>query len=478
MRRVSFLSDSRSAAVFCTIVLNLAVFGCGGDSASSPSEPTPVPVPKPKYLVPMPRVSIIDIGVSAQLSVNVYDRPGDPLSGYPATWRSSDPSEASVTSDGVVTAVAQGAPRIYVTAAGVTDSIALIISSPPPVGSRFAQVAVKSDHACAISDGGQTYCWGNNAGGWVDPTSTQSLYLTPTRVSGLPVLTSLVSGESFTCGINAPGDLYCWGTIPTDSSGAKSPRAIVTGMNFIQVVAGSAHICGLTQSGDVYCWGNNLKGQLGIGTFAAVTVPTKVAGSFKFLALTAEANGTCGISADSTAVCWGHAFLSGQPVVVPTRKDQARFSSLYAAQDGSAVCGTTSSGTSYCWGGEFVFPIGTPVAQNGAVGSIGANPPFTVLEPGRSFVCGLTQRYAYCWGTASAGQNGLGVIEAGLSSVVAPGPVIWGMQYSQISVGVQSTCGVTVTGRVSCWGANSYGQLGDGDTNDAAWPSGNHAAGS
>jgi alpha-tubulin suppressor-like RCC1 family protein len=416
--------------------------------------------------------------VSAQLSVSVRDAQNNPMDGYTATWRSSDPSEASVTSDGIVTALAQGAPAIIVTAAGITDSVPMGIAPPPPVGSRFVQVATKLDHACAISDGGQTYCWGNNAGGWVNPTSTQSLYLTPALVGGLPALTSLAFGESFTCGITAIGDLYCWGTIPTDSSGVKSPRAVVTGMNFTQVVAGSTHICGLTRSGDVYCWGDNKNGQLGTGTLTSTKAPTKVAGSFKFLALTADVDGTCGIATDSTAVCWGNAGLTGTSAATPTRKDQTRFTSLYAAQDGSAVCGTTSSGTSYCWGEEFVFPFGTPIAQNGAVGSIGANPPFTILEPGNAFACGLSQRYAYCWGTEDAGQNGLGIIQDSRSAVVAPSPVVWGMQYAQISVGVQSTCGVTVTGRVSCWGANSYGQLGDGDTNNAPSPVGNHAAGS
>lgn len=454
------------------IALTFAAAGCGSDSASvAPPAPPPSP-PTPHALAPAPRVAVMDIGVSEPLVVTVFDDGNHVMSGYTATWRSRDPSIASITSDGVLTAVSAGPTMAYVTSAGLADSVAISVTPPLPIGSRYVQVAVKADHACATSDDGNTYCWGNNAGGWVNPTSTQAQYTTPVQVIGVPKLTSLVFGSAFTCGVATGGDLYCWGTIPTDASNARGVRVVAAGMKFTQVAAGSAHACGLIQSGDVYCWGKNGSGQLGTGDTTDATVPTKVAGTFKFVSLTADPDGTCGLATDSTAVCWGKAGMTGARVLTPTSKGPTRFTTLSAAQDGSAVCGTTGSGAAYCWGAPFVFPNGVAVASNGAVGSLGSNPPFTTLQAGDSFACGLSSRFAYCWGIADRGQDGLGTIEERNSATVVPTQVAWGIQYAQIDVGMQSTCAVSVTGRLWCWGANSYGQLGDGRTTDAGAPTG------
>ncbi len=478
MAQSHLVSYARRATLPYLVVLSLAILACGGDSASPGSAlPTQPQAPIPTRLFVAPRVAVMDIGVSEQLVDTVLDAQSKPLTSYSATWSSSDQSLASVSSNGIVTALAQGQSTIYVAAGNFTDSIAIVITPPPPPESRFALVAVKDRHACALSVGGATYCWGDNSGGWVDPASSQAVYTRPILVNGVPSFTSLVLGNSFTCGLTSIGDLYCWGTIPTDTSGTKAPRAIATGLNFTQAAAGFAHICGLTQIGDVYCWGTNTSGQLGIGNSTGTNTPTKVAGNFKFTSVTADTDGTCGIATDSTAVCWGNASLNGTPQLTPTRKDATKFTSLRSAPDGSAVCGTTGSNTASCWDAAFVFPFGISQPANGVVGFLGNGPPFTTLQPGVAFICGLAGGFAYCWGTEDDGQNGLGLVLNQLHSVTAPNQVLDGIQFQHIDVGVWSTCGITVTGRLWCWGGNQYGELGSGDTIDAATPAGNNIAG-
>ena len=44
------------------------------------------------------------------------------------------------------------------------------------------------------------------------------------------------------------------------------------------------------------------------------------------------------------------------------------------------------------------------------------------------------------------------------------------LKFSAISAGVDHSCALTTDSILYCWGANHYGQLGDGSTTDALIP--------
>ena len=86
-------------------------------------------------------------------------------------------------------------------------------NQPSPVvgGLLFTQVAPGQVHTCGLS-GGAAYCWGDNLNGRLgQDTVTTSESLTPLAVTGGLTFSSLVSGESFSCGLTAGGVAYCWG---------------------------------------------------------------------------------------------------------------------------------------------------------------------------------------------------------------------------------------------------------------------------
>ncbi|MBX3188782.1 MAG: hypothetical protein KF819_17320 [Labilithrix sp.] len=69
-----------------------------------------------------------------------------------------------------------------------------------------------------------------------------------------------------------------------------------------------------------------------------------------------------------------------------------------------------------------------------------------------------------CWGDDSRGQNGTGGAAGDGGVVTTPQPVAI-TDATRIASGKNHTCVVRTGGRVSCWGDNQDGQLGNGQTN-------------
>ncbi len=131
----------------------------------------------------------------------------------------------------------------------------------------------------------------------------------------------------------------------------------------------------------------------------------------------------------------------------------------------------TAADNAYCWGSN-------TLGQLGDGGVAGRGTPPTGSWPQRSHViqvvggashsCSLAvdpevsgSRITSCWGDNSLGQVGDGTSEGRLLGVFVQ-PVIVGDV--QLAAGFNHTCVLTSGGAVSCWGANSDGQLGDGST--------------
>ena len=58
----------------------------------------------------------------------------------------------------------------------------------------------------------------------------------------------------------------------------KTAVGIAPDLTFTEIQAGGALTCGLTAGGTEYCWGLNQSGQLGDGSRANRSTPTRVGG--------------------------------------------------------------------------------------------------------------------------------------------------------------------------------------------------------
>lgn len=244
-------------------------------------------------------------------------------------------------------------------------------------------------HSCAQTGDGAVWCWGDNRWGQLgDGTTVASS--TPIRVTGIPVAqynnpplgAKAVSTHlgRHTCALVADGSVWCWGlgssgelgngsvagsTVPTRVLGLPPASSVTTGW---------AHSCALTWDGAAYCWGLNLKGQLGDGTFANRTTPVRV-------------------------------LVQGAGYLKPAHAISA---------GGQHTCALLQGGGKACWGDNGVGQIGLGVG--GVFPSAQAVPDYgfanVSVAAGLGHSCGVFREYlpqkATCWGDNSSGQLGNG----------------------------------------------------------------------
>ena len=92
------------------------------------------------------------------------------------------------------------------------------------------------------------------------------------------------------------------------------------------------------------------------------------------------------------------------------------------------------------------------------------------LSSAADFNCAIQQIGAVlCWGQGGDGQLGTG-LDAEESSPALTETLGFDRTATHISAGTDHVCAILDNGDVSCWGSNSYGQLGTGDTTNYNTP--------
>ena len=158
-------------------------------------------------------------------------------------------------------------------------------------GLTFQSVSAGSAHTCGLTTDGDAYCWGSNLNGKLgdgsdtgpeqcvggNPCST-----TPLAVAGGHTFQSVSAGRLHSCAVTTGGEAYCWGRNDDGQLGDGTtavrllPTRVFAAVPFQSVSAGRSHTCGHTTDGDAYCWGLNGWGQLGNSTQVSSSVPVKV----------------------------------------------------------------------------------------------------------------------------------------------------------------------------------------------------------
>jgi len=245
-----------------------------------------------------------------------------------------------------------------------------------------------------------------------------------------------------------------------------------------EITVGRAHTCARRADHVVLCWGQNTDGQLGDGTTQDRVTPTPVVGlpaGDPVVDLSGGRESTCAVAASGTILCWGWNPF-GQ-LGDGTSAGRARPGPVKEISDGVTVgcdmnhcCALRRSGAVVCWGANFNGQLGDGTVTNRPVPVPVKGLPAGVVEvaANKGTSCALLAAGpVYCWGDSSSGAVGGGVATGDVLTPVANG-VLDGVQLGRR--GWVFGCALRSQGRVSCWGSNSAGQLGDGSTASRASP--------
>jgi alpha-tubulin suppressor-like RCC1 family protein len=258
-------------------------------------------------------------------------------------------------------------------------------------------------------------CWGaGKAGGLGNGNELITASAEPVEVKGVANVSQLSHSGAHGCAVTGLGKLYCWG-LNTDGQlgngstiNSATPVPVLAAVS--QVSCGAKHTCARSSNGDIYCWGSSSNGRLGIAKPPADT---------------------------------------SSPLIVPGMNHADEVSS--GSNHTLARIGTTTYGWGHDYSGQVNASFGnveTPVRIN-----IEGIPPAArrvVAGANVSSVIGTDGMLAM-WGQPFRTD---GMLDVGELIDVSLGAG---------AIDDQTSCVINVNHELRCWGADTYGQAGDGD---------------
>ncbi len=392
------------------------------------------------------------------------------------------------------------------------------------------QVSANNESSCALFLDGRVKCWGANSTGQLGLGDTNNRGDNSGEMgASLPFVDlgtgrfakKIALGYAHTCALLNGGAIVCWGrngllgrgdtasdigSLPGTMGDKLVLVNLGTGMTAIDVAAGSNHTCAILDDGRVKCWGNNYDGQLGIGNTTFHGGPLSMGDSLPAVdlgsgrtatAITVGNDASCVILDNGHVKCWG-INSSGQLGVGDTQdrgdgpNEMGDFlpeadlgtgkTAVEISMNYQHVCARLNDGSVKCWGGNSLgqLGLGDTAARGNEPGEMGDNLPIVNLGTGKTATqintayyhsCALLNDATIkCWGGNGSGLLGqghgnyLGDNPGEMGNTLPPVNLGTGKTVLRFSTGYYHTCPLLNNGSVKCWGWNSDGQLGLGNT--------------
>lgn len=391
---------------------------------------------------------------------------------------------------------------------------------------RATDVVAGSEFGCARLEHGTVACWGWNQYAqtghrpassdpvWTDATGTKWTFAPPHMVKGIADATQLSAGLHFACAVTRRGSVACWGkndrgqlghpisrdgtcTLPSSSGSlglvaCNAEPIQVEGLSASDPVrelrTGSDHACVLTQSGRVFCWGNGENAQLGRWLPEGVlSTSTPVEVSLPEVASSIGLGNyfSCAVGRSARVWCWGANYVgelgrlnppretySPAPTLIAEDAEGRAFTEVASLRGGGLhACALKLDGSLWCWG-------------NNARGQLGAGQPadLSTWKPARVSALaararslsvfygmqGVIDAYGvpWMWGANSFGELGDGTLDGApcgrqrCKGSPQKVPALAARGVRSLAVGIDAAYAVDNDGAVWGWGSTGYGALG------------------
>jgi alpha-tubulin suppressor-like RCC1 family protein/uncharacterized protein YjdB len=482
-----------------TITSLLALGACSSDRPTG-VQPPPANAAVASVEVGAPAAPI-QVGRTATLTATPRDAQGRQLSGRTVVWTSSSADIARVDASGTVTALTPGSATITasvesksasatVTVAPVIVPVASVMIVSPGTTVRPGQT-VSLTAVVHDADGnvltGRTVTW-QSATPAVATVNAATGVVTAVGV-GTAVITAASEGKTSTVQLAvvsaaapvarvvvspSPDTLEAFDQAPLSATLFDANDSTLTGRAVawsssnpaVATVDAATGVLTGVDRGTVVVTATS-EGKAGTASFVVV---------IRYRNLATGSQHACDIASGGIVWCWGYNGTEGRigslntggnafsstPVRLNT---DLRFADI--STYGNTTCGVTRDGKGYCWGSNsaFAFGAGSNVASSPTPVAVAGGHTFKQISVGASHACGITTiGRAYCWGANSTGQLGTGNTTWAQTPVASAVDAATGITllFSSISAGTEFTCGVTTAGAGYCWGYSGLGNLGDG----------------
>jgi len=353
-------------------------------------------------------------------------------------------------------------------------------------GRTATAIAAGKHHTCAILDNASIKCWGSNASGQLglgdtnnrgDVSDEMGNYL-PAVDLGSGTATAIATGDSHTCAILDNSSVKCWGANASGQLGLGNTSNRGDGSNQMGdnltaidlgsgrtakvITTGGSHTCAILDNEYIKCWGENDQGQLGLGNKddhgdgiggMGDSLPAVDMGSgITAKAIVAGESHTCAILNNTAIKCWGR-----------SNEGQMGLTKYCAEVPCDDIIGDGIGGDEMGVAADELTRMGTGRTA-------------TAIVAGKYHNCALLDNSSIkCWGSNNAGQLGLGdTVNRGadpdggdqMGDLLLSVDLGAGRTARAIAAGDNQTCAILDDASIKCWGSNTAGQLGLGDTNN------------